>query len=62
MYDFLNRLSIVEASAFVAAPFAAMTLAQLGAEVIRVDMIGGGLDYNRCPCRRRPGAASTGRD
>lgn len=55
MYDFLNRLSIVEASAFVAAPLAAMTLAQLGAEVIRVDMIGGGLDYNRWPLSKTTG-------
>lgn len=55
MYDLLDRLSIVEASAFVAAPLAAMTLAQLGAEVIRVDMIGGGLDYNRWPLSKDTG-------
>lgn len=55
MYDLLDRLSIVEASAFVAAPLAAMTLAQLGAEVIRVDMIGGGLDYNRWPLSKETG-------
>jgi 2-methylfumaryl-CoA isomerase len=55
MYDLLNRLSLVEASAFVAAPLAGMTLAQLGAEVIRVDMIGGGLDYNRWPLSRDTG-------
>lgn len=55
MYDLLDRLSIVEASAFVAAPLAGMTLAQLGAEVIRVDMIGGGLDYNRWPLSKETG-------
>ncbi len=55
MYDLLDRLSIVEASAFVAAPLAGMTLAQLGAEVIRVDMIGGGLDYNRWPLSNETG-------
>lgn len=55
MYDLLDRLRIVESSAFVAAPLAGMTLAQLGAEVIRVDMIGGGLDFNRWPLSRETG-------
>ncbi len=45
----LTGLRIVEGSAFVAAPSAGMTLAQLGAEVIRFDQIGGGLDYRRWP-------------
>ena len=35
--------------AFIAAPSAGMTLAQLGADVIRFDMIGGGIDYRRWP-------------
>ena len=39
----------VEASAFVAAPLGGMTLAQLGADVIRIDNVGGGLDYKRWP-------------
>jgi len=39
----------VEGSAFVAAPSGGMTLAQLGADVIRFDPIGGGLDYRRWP-------------
>lgn len=43
------RLRIVEGSAFIAAPIAGLTLAQLGADVIRVDPIGGGLDYGRWP-------------
>ncbi len=45
----LNGLRIIEASAFVAAPLGGMTLAQLGAEVIRIDPIAGGLDYKRWP-------------
>ena len=42
-------MRVVEASAFVAAPLGGMTLAQLGADVIRIDNIGGGLDYRRWP-------------
>ncbi|MER8427338.1 CoA transferase [Mesorhizobium sp. M0189] len=45
----LAGLSIVEGSAFVAAPLGGMTLAQLGADVIRYDQIGGGLDHGRWP-------------
>ena len=45
----LKGLRIIETSAFVAAPLGGMTLAQLGAEVIRVDPIAGGLDYKRWP-------------
>ena len=40
---------MVEGSAFVAAPLGGLTLAQLGADVIRFDTIGGGLDYKRWP-------------
>lgn len=49
MNRILSGLRIVESSAFIAAPYAGMTLAQMGAEVIRVDPIGGGLDYRRWP-------------
>jgi 2-methylfumaryl-CoA isomerase len=42
-------LRIIEGSAFVAAPLGGMTLAQLGADVIRFDNIGGGIDYHRWP-------------
>ena len=49
MNRILSGLRIVESSAFIAAPYAGMTLAQMGAEVIRVDQIGGGLDYRRWP-------------
>lgn len=45
----LNGLRVVEGSAFVAAPSGGMTLAQLGADVIRFDPIGGGLDHRRWP-------------
>jgi 2-methylfumaryl-CoA isomerase len=45
----LSGLRVVEASAFVAAPLGGMTLAQMGADVIRFDPIGGGLDYRRWP-------------
>jgi len=47
--DFLGGLRVVESSAFIAAPLAGMTLAQFGADVIRIDMIGGGIDYQRMP-------------
>ncbi len=45
----LQGLRIVEGSAFVAAPLGGMSLAQLGADVIRFDPIGGGLDHTRWP-------------
>jgi 2-methylfumaryl-CoA isomerase len=40
---------VVEVSSFVAAPLCGVTLAQLGAEVIRVDPIGGAADFRRWP-------------
>jgi len=49
LQQILNGLRIVEGSAFIAAPSGGMTLAQLGAEVIRFDQIGGGIDYRRWP-------------
>ncbi|HMA09535.1 MAG TPA: CoA transferase, partial [Ramlibacter sp.] len=48
-YPFLDRLRVIESSAFIAAPLAGLTLAQFGAQVIRIDMIGGGIDYARLP-------------
>ncbi|MDH6245095.1 CoA transferase [Mycobacterium sp. OTB74] len=45
----LEGVRIVEISSFVAVPLAGMTLAQLGAEVIRVDPVGGAADYHRWP-------------
>ena len=48
-FDLLGGLRVIESSAFIAAPLAGMTLAQFGADVIRIDMIGGGIDYARLP-------------
>ena len=45
----LSGLRVVEVSAFIAAPLGGMTLAQLGADVIRIDPIGGNIDYRRWP-------------
>ena len=45
----LSGLRIIEGSAFVAAPLGGLTLAQLGAEVIRFDPLSGGLDFKRWP-------------
>lgn len=52
MQDILKGLRVVEGSAFIAAPSGGMTLAQLGADVIRFDPCGGGLDYKRWPIDR----------
>lgn len=45
----LAGLELVELSAFVAAPLAGLALAQMGAEVIRIDQTGGGPDRGRWP-------------
>ncbi len=45
----LEGLRVIEVSAFVAAPIGGMTLAQLGAEVIRIDPLGGNIDIGRWP-------------
>lgn len=45
----LSGVRIVEISSFVAVPLAGMTLAQLGAEVVRIDPLGGAADYHRWP-------------
>lgn len=45
----LAGVRVIEISSFVAVPLAGMTLAQLGAEVVRVDPIGGAADYHRWP-------------
>ena len=52
MNALLKDLRIVEVSAFVAAPLGGMTIAQMGADVIRIDPIGGGIDYGRWPVTR----------
>lgn len=45
----LSGMRVVEGSAFVAVPLAGMTLAQMGADVIRFDRPQGGLDAHRWP-------------
>jgi 2-methylfumaryl-CoA isomerase len=45
----LNGVTVVEISSFVAAPTAGLTLAQLGADVIRIDPVGGAPDVHRWP-------------
>jgi 2-methylfumaryl-CoA isomerase len=45
----LAGLRVIEISSFVAAPLGGLTLAQLGAEVIRVDPLGGAPDVRRWP-------------
>ena len=45
----LDGLVVLEVSSFVAAPLGGLTLAQLGADVIRVDPVGGGADLGRWP-------------
>jgi 2-methylfumaryl-CoA isomerase len=57
MYDLLTGMRIVEASAFVAGPSCGLHLAQLGAEVIRIDQIGGGPDFRRWPLDPDSGAS-----
>lgn len=47
MHNLLSGLSIVEVSSFVASPTAGLYCGQMGAEVIRVDHVAGGLDYDR---------------
>jgi 2-methylfumaryl-CoA isomerase len=49
MPGILSGMRVVEAAAFVAAPLGGMTLAQMGANVIRIDPLGGGLDHKRWP-------------
>lgn len=41
MYKILPGMRVVEGASFIAAPSCCLYLAQLGAEVIRFDMIGG---------------------
>lgn len=45
----LAGLRVVEVSSFVASPLCGTTLAQLGADVIRVEPLGGGPDRSRWP-------------
>ncbi len=49
MYPLLTGLRVVEGASFIAAPLCGLTFAELGAEVIRFDQVGGGLDFGRWP-------------
>ncbi|HEY3800190.1 MAG TPA: CoA transferase [Caulobacteraceae bacterium] len=49
MYDLLKGLTVVEAAAFIAGPTCGLYLGQFGAEVIRIDQLGGGPDFKRWP-------------
>lgn len=57
MYELLTGMRIVEMAAFVAAPSCGLHLAQLGAQVIRIDPIGGGPDFWRWPRASTEGAS-----
>lgn len=48
----LSGLRVIELSAFVAAPCCGLALAQLGADVIRIDPPGGNIDIDRAPLAR----------
>lgn len=49
MSGILDGMRVIESSAFVAVPLAGMTLAQMGADVIRLDLPQGGMDSQRWP-------------
>jgi len=49
MYSILRGMRVVECASFIAAPSCALYLRQLGADVIRIDPIGGGMDFRRWP-------------
>ena len=49
MKGILADLRVLEVSAFVAAPLGGATLAAMGADVVRVDPLGGGIDARRWP-------------
>lgn len=49
MYPILTGLRVVECASFIAAPSCALHLLQLGAQVVRIDPIGGGPDARRWP-------------
>jgi 2-methylfumaryl-CoA isomerase len=57
MYDLLEGMRVVEAAAFIAGPSCGLHLAQMGADVIRIDQIGGGPDFRRWPLASEGGAS-----
>ena len=57
MYPLLDHLRVVECASFIAAPSCCLHLQQMGAEVIRIDPIGGGPDFHRWPQAAGDGAS-----
>ena len=49
MYPILSGLRVVECASFIAAPSCALHLRQMGADVLRIDPVGGGMDFARWP-------------
>ena len=49
MYPLLRGMRVIECASFIAAPSCALHLQQMGAQVIRIDPIGGGPDARRWP-------------
>ena len=49
MYQLLRGLRVIECASFIAAPTCSLHLQQMGAQVIRIDPIGGGPDSHRWP-------------
>ena len=57
MYGLLKGLRVVEGAAFIAGPSCGLYFAQMGAEVVRFDAIGGGPDSRRWPLAQKNGAS-----
>lgn len=57
MFGLLQDLRVIEGASFIAGPSCGLHLAQMGAEVIRFDQIGGGPDFKRWPLQQ-PGGGS----
>ena len=49
MYQLLRGMRVVECASFIAAPSCSLHLQQMGAQVIRIDPMGGGPDAHRWP-------------
>lgn len=49
MYPILQGMRVIECASFIAAPSCSLHLQQMGAQVIRIDPIGGGPDFHRWP-------------
>ena len=56
MYQVLRGMRVIECASFIAAPSCSLHLLQMGAQVIRIDPIGGGPDFHRWPLS--PGGSS----